>query len=242
MKSPEDLRRDLVRFETEIGDGYGNREHAFQALVHSSYANENTQYGLGSNERLEFMGDALLDFIFSVRLYQEHPGCSEGEMSRLRSLIVCESSLAHVAESLGLGAWLLMGRGEDQNGGRNRPSILADALEAVFGGIFLDGGMQAASEVILRLMEGRYRAALSGDTNADSKTHLQEELQQGGTVRIAYKVVDSSGPDHARTFRVEVSCDGRSLGTGIGKSKKEAEQDAAKNALEAMRRLQGKDA
>ncbi len=235
MKSPDALRQELDRFEKDIGYRYGNREHAFEALVHSSYANENVQYGLGSNERLEFMGDALLDFIFSIRLYREHPGCSEGEMSRLRSLIVCEASLAHVAESIGLGAWLLMGRGEDQNGGRNRPSILADALEAVFGGIYLDGGMEAASEVVLRLMEGRYHAALSGDTNADFKTHLQEELQQAGTVRIAYKVVESSGPDHARIFRVEVSCDGRVLGTGTGKSKKEAEQDAARNALDGMR-------
>lgn len=231
MKSPDALRRELNRFEQVVQYHYSDIDNAFQALIHSSYANENPHLQLASNERLEFMGDALLDFIFSVRLYRDHPDSAEGEMSRLRALVVCEASLARVAESIGLGAYLLMGRGEDLNGGRSRPSILADALEAVFGGIFLDGGMQAADKIVRRLMEDQYRNALTGDTDADYKTRLQEELQQGGTVRIAYKVVESAGPDHDKTFRVEVSCDGCSLGTGTGRSKKEAEQDAAKNAL-----------
>lgn len=234
MKSPDALRREFDRFEQDIRYCYRDREHAFQALVHSSYANENPQLHLSSNERLEFMGDALLDFLFSVRLYREHPGCPEGEMSRLRALVVCEASLARAAESIGLGAYLLMGRGEDQNDGRSRPSILADALEAVFGGIYLDGGMEAADQVVRQLMEEQYRNALSGNADADYKTRLQEQLQQRGTVRIAYKVVASSGPDHARTFRVEVSCEGSSLGSGIGRSKKEAEQDAARTALKDM--------
>lgn len=235
MKSPDALRRELDRFEQSIHYRYLDKEHAFQALVHSSYANENPHLRLSSNERLEFMGDALLDFIFSIRLYRERPDCPEGEMSRLRALIVCESSLALAAESIGLGDYLLLGRGEDQNGGRSRPSILADALEAVFGGIFLDGGMQAADQVVQLLMEDQYRNARAGYADADYKTRLQEELQQGGVVRIVYKVVESSGPDHAKTFRVEVLCDGQSLGTGVGKSKKEAEQDAASSALSGMR-------
>jgi ribonuclease III len=239
MKSPDELRRELDSFEQKISYRYLDREHAFQALVHSSFANENPQLRLASNERLEFMGDALLDFIFSVRLYREHPDCPEGEMSRLRALVVCESSLARVAEAIGLGGYLLLGRGEDHNGGRSRPSILADALEAVFGGIYLDGGMQAADHVVQLLMEDQYRSAREGYADADYKTRLQEELQQGGTVHISYKVVESSGPDHARTFHVEVMCDGRSLGSGTGKSKKEAEQDAASNALRGMRDIPG---
>ena len=153
-------------------------------------------------------------------------------MSRLRSLIVCEASLSKAAETIGLGAWLLMGRGEDIGGGRSRPSILADAMEAVFGSIYLDGGLEPAAETIQRLLEPQYRAAVSGKADADWKTRLQELLQQKGSVRIAYRVTGSAGPDHARIFEVEVTCDDMPLGTGTGRSKKEAEQAAARNALE----------
>lgn len=233
MKSPDALRRSLETFEQAIGYHYHDREKAFRALVHSSWANENTEPGISSNERLEFMGDALLDYVFSMRLFQQVPELSEGDMSRLRALVVCEASLARVAESIGLGQWLLMGRGEDLNGGRSRPSILADAMEAIFGSICLDAGMEAAATVMERLMEPVYAAALCGDAWTDWKTSLQEQLQTAGSVRIAYRVVDSTGPDHARMFRVEVSCEGKVLGTGNGRSKKEAEQEAARHALES---------
>ncbi len=232
MNTPDALRRNIEAFEKAVGYRYLDRNNAFAALVHSSWANENPQSGLPSNERLEFMGDALLDFVFTECLYRGKPDCSEGEMSRLRSLIVCEASLSKAAESIGLGAWLLMGKGEDLGGGRSRPSILADAMEAVFGSISLDGGLEPAAETIRRLLASQYHAALSGKADADWKTRLQELLQQKGSVSIAYRVIGSTGPDHARVFEVEVTCDGATLGTGTGRSKKEAEQAAARNALE----------
>ena len=232
MKSPDALRRAMEQFEKTVGHTYQDRSHAMEALIHSSWVNENPEAGHCSNERLEFMGDALLDFVMAVRLYRLVPTLSEGEMSRLRSLIVCETSLAQVAQEIDLGNWLLMGRGEDRNGGRARPSILADALEAVFGGIYLDAGLQKASEIMDRMLEPVIRAALSGEAPSDYKTLLQEDLQQSGLVKIAYRVVASTGPDHARVFRVEVSCDGVLLGEGAGRSKKEAEQEAARQALQ----------
>ena len=232
MKSPDALRRAMEQFERTVGHTYHDRHHAMEALIHSSWVNENPEEDLCSNERLEFMGDALLDFVMAVRLYRQEPALSEGEMSRLRSLIVCESSLAHVAQELDLGSWLLMGRGEDRNGGRARPSILADALEAVFGSIYLDAGLQTASRIMEHLLEPVVRTALSGDAPSDYKTLLQEDLQQSGLVKIVYRVVASTGPDHARVFRVEVTCDGVILGEGTGRSKKEAEQDAARVALQ----------
>ncbi len=203
-----------------------------QALTHSSYANENPNLKVESNERLEFMGDAFLDFVFGIKLYHDFPDYTEGQMSRLRARLVCEASLAAAAETLQLGSFLFMGRGEDQNGGRQRPSILADGLEAIFGSVFLDTGYEEAGKVVLRVMEKQYHAALHGKTQTDYKTLLQEQLQQNGNVKIQYKVVESNGPDHAKNFRVEVYCNGKSFGTGRGHSKKEAEQNAAKAALD----------
>jgi len=231
MKTPSKLLHELYEFEKSVGYSYKIKENAFLALIHSSWANENPASGLQSNERLEFMGDALLDFVLSIKLYNEKPHSSEGEMSRLRSLIVCESSLAQAAVSLSLGNRLLMGRGEELTGGRSRPSILADSLEAVFGGIFLDGGLEAASEVISRLLDKAYRLAVSGEGKTDWKTLLQEKLQKNGSVKITYRVVEESGPDHAKLFKVVVQSDGVDLGSGSGSSKKEAERDAARQAL-----------
>lgn len=231
MKSPETLRRSIHSFTEGLGHVFRNPAHAVEALVHSSWVNENPEAGMASNERLEFLGDALLDFVMAERLYAVEPALSEGEMSRLRALIVCESSLAQVAREAMLGQWLLMGRGEDRNGGRERPSILADALEAVFGAVYLDGGLVQASAFIRKKLEPIVQAAMAGETQADYKTRLQEHLQQAGNVRIAYRVVESTGPDHARVFRVVVSCDGEVLGEGTGRSKKEAEQEAARSAL-----------
>jgi ribonuclease III len=231
MKSPDALRRSIKQFQEGLGYVYRDSEHAVEALIHSSWVNENAETAAGSNERLEYLGDALLDFVMADRLFRIRPSLSEGEMSRLRSLVVCEASLAQVARDMSLGQWLLMGRGEDRSGGRDRPSILADALEAVFGGVYLDGGLVQASGLIERLLEPTVAAALSGEAPKDYKTLLQEVLQQAGNVRIAYRVVESSGPDHARLFRVAVTCEGAVLGEGTGHSKKEAEQEAAHNAL-----------
>ena len=140
MNVPEDLRLHLPKFAAAVGHTFVNNHHAAQALIHSSWVNENPETGLSSNERLEFLGDALLDFVMAEVLYAMEPALSEGDMSRLRSLIVCEASLAQTARRMGIGHWLLMGRGEDLNGGRDRPSILADAMEAVYGAVYLDAG------------------------------------------------------------------------------------------------------
>ena len=241
MNSPDGIRQTLGHFQKAIGHTYQNTKYAIEALIHSSWVNENPDAGFASNERLEFMGDALLDFVVAAHLYAHEPVLSEGEMSRLRSLIVCETSLAQVARTMGLGRWLLMGRGEDQNGGRERPSILADAIEAVFGGIYLDAGLACASNIIKTLLAPVIEAALSGEVQKDYKTALQEKLQQSGGVRIVYRVVESTGPDHARVFRVAVSCDGKVLGEGTGHSKKEAEQNAAQSALHETPTDQGGD-
>ncbi len=234
MVTPDALYKEFEKFESAISYTYKDRNKGILALIHSSYANENPDWSAGSNERLEFMGDALLDFVYSVRLFQEHPDWPEGDMSRIRAQVVCETSLAHVAERIGLGRWLLMGRGEDRNGGRERPSILADAVEAVFGSVYLDGGMEPATKMVLSLMDESYQLAVSGDVDRDWKTKLQEHLQKQGMVSIAYRITNTSGPDHARLFTVEVSCDRRVLGQGEGRSKKEAEQAAARQALETL--------
>jgi ribonuclease-3 len=234
MNVPEDLRPHLSAFQAAVGHRFGDARSAAQALIHSSWVNENPGAGVSSNERLEFLGDALLDFVMADLLYAVAPALSEGEMSRLRALIVCEASLSQAARDMGIGKWLLMGRGEDLNGGRDRPSILADAMEAVYGAVYLDAGLERAADIIRTSLAPMVRAALSGEARKDYKTALQEALQQSGDVRIVYRVVDSSGPDHARVFRVAVSCDGTALGEGTGHSKKEAEQNAAQVALQEL--------
>jgi ribonuclease-3 len=221
----EQLNKNISEFESHIGYSYKNRENAVNALIHSSFANEHPHLKVKSNERLEFMGDALLDFIFSVILYNDHPSASEGFMSRLRAKVVCEASLAKAADELNLGSFLLLGRGEDNSGGRTRSSILADAVEAVIGSIYLDGGMECAHAFVQRILDDAYRKAERGDIFTDYKTKLQEIHQKSGTVQIDYKIMECSGPDG-------VSVNGKHLGSGTGHSKKEAEQEAAKTALE----------
>lgn len=199
-----------------------------QALNHKSAQQE---MGLPSNERLEFLGDAVLGLTVAGHLYRLHPDLAEGELTKLKAAAVSESVLAKVARELDLGSYLTLSRGEDQSGGRNRVSILADGLEAVFGAVYLDRGMTMARQVILKLLERHLRAIERAEHELDYKTLLQERVQELHRTPPTYRVVAESGPDHDRTFAVEVRVAGHVLGRGVGKSKKQAEQAAAQEAL-----------
>ena len=205
-----------------------------QALMHSSYANEHQINPLSQNERLEFLGDAVLELISSETLYTRYPELMEGDLTKFRASIVCESMLAQKARSLALGDALQMGKGESQSGGRDRDSILADAFEALIGAIYLDGGLDSARAFILHMLDSDIRGMRSRFMQNDCKTFLQEQLQQNSQKPIEYTVLSEAGPDHNKQFTVSVSHGGKPLGQGTGKSKKEAEQSAAQNAIEQL--------
>jgi len=202
------------------------------ALTHSSYANENKNLKLSSNERLEFLGDSILNFIISAYIYTSCPKLPEGEMTKIRASVVCEQTLKDISNQLGIAKYLQLGKGEEQTGGRKRPSILADVFEAVVGGIYIDGGLEAAKNFVLDKLEKIVLCAIKGTGMMDYKTTLQEELQKEGEVKITYEVITESGPDHDKEFKVQIKCNDKVLGIGLGKSKKEAEQAAAHKALE----------
>lgn len=201
------------------------------ALSHSSYANE---HHCESNERLEFVGDSVLGMVVATALYQRFPGLPEGKLTRLRADLVCEQSLWDVAQRLELGRYIRLGRGEEQSGGRHRPSILADCVEAVIAALYLDGGFSVAQEFIERYVLSRLDA---GDVLVqDYKTALQELVQQTPGHSMVYSLIGESGPDHAKRFTVSVSLCGAVIGSGEGRTKKEAEQRAAQAALEQLRK------
>ncbi len=234
VKISEEILNIAKTLESRIGYTYRNKQYAVNALVHSSFSNEHHNFAAKSNERLEFLGDAILDFVMSLVLYNNEKQFSEGEMSKLRALIVCEASLDACARKIGLGELVMLGKGEEANGGRVRPSILSDAMEAIIGSIYLDGGIDEAEGVIMHLLGDIYLKAVEGMLFMDYKTALQEELQKSGDIPIQYKLIESIGPDHSKTFKMSVYANGKIIGTGVGKSKKDAEQMAAKAALEDM--------
>lgn len=205
-----------------------------QALIHTSYANERKTGHLAHNQRLEFLGDAVLDLVISEYLYRRFAGLPEGELTKARAAVVCEPTLARRAKELGIGRHLLLGRGEAASGGRERDSILADAFEAIIGAVYLDRGFAAASDCVLTLLVGELEALADGDFGRDYKTFLQEIAQKNGDARISYEVIGESGPDHNKTFTVAVSVNDVRLGTGSGRSKKEAEQSAARQAVQRL--------
>ncbi len=213
--------------------GYTFRDPSLleQALTHSSYANEGKR-DLQSNERLEFLGDSVLGMIAANYLF-ENDNSREGELTKLRASIVCEQALSSYAKELGVGDRLLLGKGERMNGGRERPSILADAFEAILAAIYLDGGMEAATDFVLPFLM-REIAAQRRRHFKDYKTQLQEIVQQTPEEKLLYVLVGESGPDHSKRFSVEVHLNSNVIGRGRGKSKKEAEQLAAKEALKLM--------
>lgn len=222
----------MDKLERLLGYSFRNRMLLNTALTHSSWANENKKSGAACNERLEFLGDSVLGFIVAEHLYQNEPELPEGQMTRMRAELVCEKSLAGAADALELGSFLKFGRGEEMGGGRKRPSILADAFEAVVAAIYLDGGVEEAKKLVARLIFPQLQDG--GQAAFDYKTALQELVQKKSGQTLSYNLTGESGPDHMKTFTVEVRLNGKAKGEGAGKSKKEAEQAAAKVALAKM--------
>ena len=219
-------------FEKTIQYTFKDKNLLNKALTHSSFSREHSASSGANNERLEFLGDAFFDAVISVKLYRRLEKVDEGRLTKTRALIVCEKSLAEVARRLRIGEHLNMGRGEELSGGRNRESILADAVEAVIGAIYLDGGYEEVYQFVCREFHKTVEDALAGRLFADYKTQVQEVLQKRGKKTcISYQLDREEGPDHNKTFYVHLVCNGKALGNGCGKSKKEAEQEAAKATL-----------
>ena len=221
----------MKELEDKLGYSFQNEQLLRHALTHSSYANEHRGEGLTSNERLEFLGDSVLGMVVADHLYRAHPDMPEGELTRTRAALVCEGSLYEVAKGLGLGGYLRLGKGEDAGGGRNRPSILADAVESVLAAVYLDGGIAQARRLIRALILDR---EVEKAVDRDYKTALQELVQRESGQVLAYRAVGERGPDHAKIFLVEVELNGKNVGAGEGRTKKEAEQMAARAALESL--------
>lgn len=217
----------METLEAKLGYTFRNRALLENALTHSSYANENHS-PMGSNERLEFLGDSVLGMVTADFLYKEHPDEPEGDLTRTRAALVCEDSLVEVADLLDLGTYLKLGRGEASGGGRERPSIRADAVEAVLAAVYLDGGLAEARKIIQRFILDK---ETEKSASRDYKTALQELVQRESGQVLSYRLIGSKGPDHAKIFSVEVDLNGRAVGAGTGHSKKEAEQMAAKAAI-----------
>ena len=228
----ENLDKNLEEFQGKIRYYFNDKELLIEALSHSSYANEKRK-GRNSNERLEFLGDSVLSIVVSQYLFEHFTHLPEGELTKIRASLVCEKSLYEFAKQIDLGEHILLGKGEENTGGRERVSILADAFEAVIAAVFLDGGLEAAKRHILKFIpkdiDDRKPVSFS-----DHKTILQEIIQKNAEEKVEYKLVGQSGPDHNKAFKVQVRLNSNVIGTGIGRSKKEAEQMAAKEALELM--------
>ena len=228
MTDPDGARTDGL--ERALEYSFTDAEHLHQALRHRSWVAES---GRGpSNERLEFLGDTILQMVVTVFIFSHYPDHPEGDLAKLRSSAVNKDVLHGVARQLGLGAYLMLGKGEEATGGNSKPSILADAMEAVLGAVYLDGGLDPARRLILRLWEDRIRHRAEWPGWSDYKSRLQEHLAQEGT-RPGYRLTEA-GPDHEKRFTAVVSVDGTDLGTGTGRSKREAQQSAARQALEAL--------
>lgn len=222
------LEDQIVQLEQKINYSFKNRQLLRQALTHSSCANEQKINKYEDYERLEFLGDAVLELISSDYIYGEHPEMSEGKMTKYRSSIVCEPALAFCAREIGLESYILLGKGEEATGGRNRDSIISDVMEAVIGSIYLDSGIDAAKEFIHRfvLSDLEHKQLFY-----DAKTILQEEVQKESGGTLHYELVHEDGPEHNKTFMVDVMINGVKVGRGTGHSKKAAEQQAAYEAL-----------
>ncbi len=222
---------DINKVEESIGYKFKNKDLLINALTHTSYAHENNKE---SNEKLEFLGDSILEFVSSKYIYNKYPNLQEGEMTKARATVVCEESLYKIAKSHGFGEFLFLGRSEVKTGGKNRPAILADSVEAVIAAIYLDGGLQEADKFIIENLDKEIEKATKHVGDKDYKTVLQEKLQEHGEVKIEYEIINETGPDHDKYFEAQVKCNGKILAQGKGKSKKEAHMHAAKKALENL--------
>lgn len=226
----------MRQLQERINYSFKNTALLETALSHSSYANEN-RGSCESNERLEFLGDSILGMVVAEKLYTTYPDMPEGQMTKLRAELVCEQSLYEVAKELDFGRSLRLGKGEEHTGGRGRPSILADCVEAVIAAMYLDGGIEPASAFIHeRILSGIDAKGNVKRRLSDCKTALQELIQKKSDQVLQYKLLSESGPDHCKTFTMGVWLNGKQIGTGTGRTKKEAEQSAARCALEAMDR------
>ena len=224
----------LTTLQKTLKIKFKNKALLEQALVHSSYINENPDLAEGDNERLEFLGDAVLGFIIAEELYKRFPQFSEGEMTRVRSSMVSQEALSRMAKSIKLGDFLYLGKGEEGGGGRSKPANLAGALEALIAAIFLDRGLKVTRKFILKLMAKKMGRALSQGVEADYKTKLQETVQAKRQLKPRYKVIEAVGPAHDRRFTVEVRVGEDIIGRGSGKNKKAAETEAARVALDQL--------
>ena len=218
--------------ERKLGYKFNNINLLKNALTHSSYANE-VRNGLSSNDRLEFLGDSVLSIVVSDYIYKHYPNMPEGELTKLRASLVCEKSLCTFSRELELGSYLMLGKGEDKGGGRERDSILADAFEAVLAAIYLDGGMEPARRHVMNFVLRELKHT-DDEVFKDYKTALQEIIQRNPEESVTYILTDESGPDHDKSFTVEVRLNSNVIGKGTGKNKKRAEQMAAKEALMLM--------
>ena len=219
----------MENLEENIGYQFKNKELLKKALTHTSYAYE---HGVESNEKLEFLGDSILEFVSSIYLFKKYPNLKEGEMTKVRATVVCEKSLCKIAQKHNFSDFLYLGKSEIQSGGKNRPAILADSVEAVIAAIYLDGGLEDAQQFIIQNLKEEIEIASKNVGQKDYKTVLQEKLQVHGDVEIKYTILKETGPDHDKTFEAQVECNHKVLAVGLGKSKKQAEMEAARKALE----------
>ena len=222
-----------MNLEESIGYTFKNKGLLEEALTHISYANEK---GVKSYEKLEFLGDSILEFISSKYLYSKFPELKEGELTKLRATVVCEDSLYEVAKKHNVSEYIKVGHSESLNGGKDKPTILADSIEAIIAAIYFDGGLEEAEKFILNNLKESIEIASKNVGQKDYKTVLQEELQKNGDIDLEYRIIDETGPDHDKTFTAEIIFSGKSLAQGTGKSKKLAEMQAAKKALENLKK------
>ena len=227
----------LVDLEKKIGYAFKDVKLLEEALTHSSYSNERRKESRSNNERLEFLGDSVLGIVISDYLFKNFQEMPEGELTKVRSKIVCETTLGECSRAIDLGAYMFFGKGEEMTGGRDRTSILADAYESLIASIYMDGGLEASRDFILTHMKKKISDAIAGKVFLDYKTHLQELVQVNKSNKIKYEIIGEEGPDHCKVFHTQVSLNELVIGDGVGRSKKESEQEAAKMALRKVEAL-----
>lgn len=221
--------------QKNLGISFNQESLLEQAFVHPSYLNENPGFALPDNERLEFLGDAILNFTVAERLYKEFPTLPEGDLTEIRASLVCRDTLAEVASSLKIGDWLLLGQGEETSGGRTKQSNLANTMEALIGAIYLDGGLAKARKFVLRQLKPELKKIKAGKMTPNYKALVQEFIQGQKKPAPVYRLVETTGPDHNKEFTAEILVEGEALGRGTGNSKKAAESQAARTAWEKLR-------
>lgn len=224
---------DYYKLEKELEYSFKDKDLLQTALTHTSYAYERKK---NSNEKLEFLGDSILEFLSSIYIYKNFPNLKEGEMTKVRAQVVCEASLFKVATAHNFSDFLRLGKSEKISGGNVKPAILADSVEAVIAAMYIDGGLEPANNFIVNNLKEEIELASKNVGQKDYKTVLQEILQQHGEVNIEYKIIKESGPDHDKIFDAEVTCNGKKLAKGEGKSKKLAEMNAAMHAIESIKK------